>query len=427
VTVSAVIGTQWGDEGKGKVVDMMAGQAQVIVRFQGGNNAGHTVIAEGEKFELHLIPSGILYPEKKTVMGGGMVVDPWSLLEEIDELRQKNISFDNFFLSDCAHLVLPYHLILDQLEEEMRASQKLGTTSRGIGPAYVDKAARRGLRMGDLLHRERLAARLQAALSYHNNILEKAFGREPYSYQELFNSLWEAGQRLAPYIGSTTLLLDRWRQEGLNILFEGAQGTLLDIDHGTYPYVTSSNTVAGAAGPGAGLGPGRIDRVIGVTKAYQTRVGEGPFPTEDPGPEGDKLRKDGGEYGVTTGRPRRCGWLDLPLLRHACRVNGVDWLALTKIDVLRGHPQIRVATGYQVGEDKLEEMPTDTDLLQKIEPVYEMLPGWEEDLINCRTFEDLPANAQQYVQFIEEQLGLPIQLIGVGPQRQQIITRGDWQ
>ncbi len=427
MTVTAVVGTQWGDEGKGKVVDMMAGQAQIIVRFQGGNNAGHTVIVDGEKFELHLIPSGILYPEKKTVMGGGMVVDPWALLEEIDDLRQKNISFDNFYLSDCAHLVLPYHLDLDQLEEEMRASQKLGTTSRGIGPAYVDKAARRGLRMGDLLHRERLAARLQAALSYHNNILEKAFGREPYAYQELFNSLWEAGQRLTPYIASTTLLLDRWRQEGFNVLFEGAQGTLLDIDHGTYPYVTSSNTVAGVVGPGAGLGPGSIDRVIGVTKAYLTRVGEGPFPTEDSGWEGAQLREEGGEYGVTTGRPRRCGWLDLPLLRHACRVNGVDWLALTKIDVLRGQAKIRVATGYQVEGDRLEEMPTDSDLLERCEPIYETLPGWEDDLINCRKFQDLPVNARQYVRFIEEQMGLPIQLIGVGPQRQQIITRDDWK
>ncbi len=425
MSVTSVVGTQWGDEGKGKVVDLMARQADVIVRFQGGNNAGHTVIVNGDKFELHLIPSGILYPEKKSVMGGGMVVNPQALLEEIDALKERNISFDNFYISDTAHLVLPYHMVLDRLEEEMRGSEKLGTTSRGIGPAYVDKAARRGLRMGDLLHRERLAGRLKAALNYHNHILEKAFNQKGFSYQEAFNSLWEAGRRLAPYITNTALLLDRWREEGQHIFFEGAQGTLLDIDHGSYPYVTSSTTVAGGVCHGAGLGPGRIDQVIGVTKAYMTRVGEGPFPTEDKGKEGKRLREEGHEYGVTTGRPRRCGWLDLPLLRHACRVNGINFLALTKIDVLSGHPEIKVATGYMVEGEEFMEMPTDTDLLGRCEPAYDSLPGWEEDISQIKNFDDLPENARKYIDYIEKKMGLPIKLIGVGPERNQVIVRGD--
>lgn len=425
MSVTTVVGTQWGDEGKGKVVDLMAKQADVIVRFQGGNNAGHTVIVNDDKFELHLIPSGILYPEKKTVMGGGMVVNPQALLEEIDALKKRNISFDNFYISDTAHLVLPYHMVLDRLEEEMRGPEKLGTTSRGIGPAYVDKAARRGLRMGDLLHRERLAGRLKAALNYHNHILEKAFNQEGFSYQEVFNSLWEAGRRLAPYITNTALLLDRWREEGQHIFFEGAQGTLLDIDHGSYPYVTSSTTVAGGVCHGAGLGPGRINQVIGVTKAYMTRVGEGPFPTEDKGEEGTRLREDGDEYGVTTGRPRRCGWLDLPLLRHACRVNGINYLALTKIDVLSGHPEIRVATGYKVEGEELMEMPTDTDLLGRCKPTYDILPGWEENISQIKNFADLPENTRKYINYIEDKMGLPIKLIGVGPERNQVIVRGD--
>ncbi len=425
MTVTTVVGTQWGDEGKGKVVDMMAREADVIVRFQGGNNAGHTVIVNGDKFELHLIPSGILYPEKKSVMGGGMVVNPHALLEEIEGLKNRNISFDNFYISDTAHLVLPYHLVLDRLEEEMRGTERLGTTSRGIGPAYVDKAARRGLRMGDLLHRERLAARLEAALNYHNHILEKAFNQDSFSYQEVFNSLWEAGRRLAPYITNTALLLDRWREEGQHIFFEGAQGTLLDIDHGSYPYVTSSTTVAGGVCHGAGLGPGRIDQVIGVTKAYMTRVGEGPFPTEDKGEEGKRLREDGHEYGVTTGRPRRCGWLDLPLLRHACRVNGINHLAITKIDVLSGHPEIKVATGYTADGEEIDEMPTDTDLLGRCEPIYDTLPGWEENLSEITEYDKLPENTRRYIDYIEEKIGLPVKLIGVGPERHQVIVRGE--
>ncbi len=425
MSITTVVGTQWGDEGKGKVVDLMAGKADVIVRFQGGNNAGHTVIVNDDKFELHLIPSGILYAGKKAVMGGGMVVDPQALLEEIDGLKERDINFDNFFISDAAHLVLPYHLVLDRLEEEMRGPENLGTTSRGIGPAYVDKAARRGLRMGDLLHRERLASRLKAALNYHNRILEKAFNQEPFSYQEVFNSLWEAGRRLAPYITNTALLLDRWREEGKHIFFEGAQGTLLDIDHGSYPYVTSSTTVAGGVCHGAGIGPGRIDQVIGVTKAYMTRVGEGPFPTEDKGEQGKKLREEGHEYGVTTGRPRRCGWLDVPLLRHACRVNGIDILALTKIDVLSGHREIKVATAYRVDGEEIFEMPTDTDLLGRCEPIYETLPGWEGNLSQVKEYSDLPENARRYIEYIEGKMGLPIKLVGVGAERNQVILRGD--
>lgn len=423
MSISVVVGAQWGDEGKGKVVDTMAKDADMVIRYQGGNNAGHTVVVAGEKYELHLIPSGILYPATMSVMAGGMAINPTALLQEMDGLANRGVSLDNLYISDSAHLVLPYHVVLDRLEEDLRGKKRLGTTIRGIGPAYADKAARRGIRMGDLLYRKRLEEKLITALQYHNLILERAFEQKPVDLDSLMSTLLEAGRRLAPHITNTSLLIDQAQKEDKKIFFEGAQGTLLDIDHGSYPFVTSSSTIAGGVTSGSGLGPLQVQEVVGVVKAYMTRVGEGPFPTEDKGEAGNILREKGGEYGVTTGRPRRCGWLDLPLLRHAHRVNGFSWLVLTKLDVLSDFDEIKVAVAYETDGETIDEVPTDSFRLANCKPVYEVLPGWKGQLKEVRSFEDLPDRARDFVLFLEEKLKLPLQLLGVGPDRDQTIFR----
>lgn len=417
-----VIGTQWGDEGKGRVVDMLAREADVIVRYQGGNNAGHTVVVGDEKYALHLIPSGILFPEKKSILGNGMVIDPKSLLEEMLSLEERGIKLDNLYISEAAHVVLPYHRMLDQLEEESKGEYRVGTTGRGIGPAYEDKVARTGIRMADITDKEALRERLAEILPLKNKIMKEIYGGDELELDELVEEYDNYGRQLKQYITNTSLLIYEAHQQGASIFFEGAQGTMLDIDHGTYPYVTSSNPTIGGVFIGAGVGPELVDEVIGVCKAYVTRVGEGPFPTEETGPVGDYIRQQGKEFGVTTGRPRRCGWFDLPLMRQALRVNGISYLVMNSLDVLSGLKEIKLCTGYRY-QGRVWEDLTCCSILPRVEPVYEIFPGWEEDISGIRDFAELPENAKRYINRIEELAGISIKYIGVGPERNQVIIR----
>lgn len=418
-----VVGTQWGDEGKGKITDMLAETADVVVRYGGGNNAGHTVIVGDERFELHLIPSGILYREKINIIGNGVVVDPTAIVEEMEGLSARGISLEQLFISETAHVVMPYHRLVDLLEEERKGEAKIGTTGKGIGPAYTDKVARQGIRMIDLIDPDCFYHKLQDALSYQNLILEKIYQAEPLKAEELMESLQPDINKLKPHIVNTSLLLEQAEREGKKIFFEGAQGTLLDIDYGTYPYVTSSNPTAGGVCTGAGIGPTLIDDVIGVAKAYLTRVGEGPFPTELTDQTGKLLRDNGHEYGVTTGRPRRCGWFDLPILKHARRVNGLTELALTKLDVLTGLKEIKLCVAYHYRGKTLEEFPNSLEILSGCQPVYQSLPGWTEDLSAIREYDQLPENAKKYVERLEELLDIPVKTIGIGPGRKEAIRK----
>ena len=416
---SIVVGAQWGDEGKGKITDMMAKKADVVVRFGGGNNAGHTVVVNDDKFELHQVPSGILYPEKKCVLGNGVVIDPKALIEEMAGLEDRGISLNNLYISDSAHVIMPYHRFLDKLEEERKADSKIGTTGKGIGPVYTDKAARRGIRMIDLLNKDRFIEKLSSVLDYQNQIIEKVYQKDPLTVEEIVNDYQPYINKLSAKITDTAVLLDKASKAGKNIFFEGAQGTLLDVDYGTYPYVTSSNPTAGGVCTGAGMGPVAIDNVIGVAKAYVTRVGEGPFPTELENDTGKFLREKGHEYGVTTGRPRRCGWLDLPLLEHAVRVNGLTEIALTKLDVLSGLKNLRICTAYSKSGNIIEGYPLNNKDYQL---QYESFSGWEEDISGVRKVEDLPENAINYVEYIQDYLDIPIKIIGVGPGRKEVIV-----
>ncbi|MDI3548573.1 MAG: adenylosuccinate synthase [Halanaerobiales bacterium] len=418
-----VIGTQWGDEGKGKITDMLAETADVIVRFGGGNNAGHTVIVGDEKFELHLIPSGILYPEKVNVIGNGVVIDPEAMVEEMQGLRERGISLDKLFISETAHIIMPYHRLLDHLEEKRKGAGKIGTTGKGIGPAYTDKVARRGIRMIDLLDKDRFYRKLTDTLAYQNLVLERVYNSEPVQAEEIVEQYQPYIDELRLHVTNTSLLLEEAREERKKIFFEGAQGTLLDIDYGTYPFVTSSNPTAGGVCTGAGIGPTRIDDVIGVAKAYLTRVGEGPFPTELQDEIGELLREKGHEYGVTTGRPRRCGWFDVLILRHAFRVNGLTEIALTKLDVLSGLEEIKLCTGYRYRGELIKEFPAEVEHLSECEPVYETLPGWDEDITSVRDYNNLPENARRYIERIEELVKVPVKIIGTGPKREEAIRR----
>lgn len=418
-----LVGAQWGDEGKGKITDLLARTADVIVRFGGGNNAGHTVIVGDQKFELHLIPSGILYAEKINIIGNGVVIDPAALVKEMQMLEERGISLDNFFISEIAHVIMPYHRLLDKLEEERKGEGKIGTTGKGIGPAYTDKVARRGIRLIDTLDKERLYRRLTDALEYQNLLLEKVYGVEPLKAEDIMEEYREYIDIIRKHVTDTTLLLDKARREGKEIFFEGAQGTLLDVDYGTYPYVTSSNPTAGGVCTGTGFGPAGIDGVIGVAKAYVTRVGEGPFPTELKNETGDYLREKGHEYGVTTGRPRRCGWFDIPIIKHAVRVNGLTELALTKLDVLTGMEELKVCVGYKYQGEYLSEFPLEQETLFNCEPVYETMAGWSEDISGYTEYEQLPQAARAYIEYIEKESGIPVKIIGTGPEREQIIIR----
>lgn len=418
-----VVGAQWGDEGKGKITDMLAQTADLVVRYGGGNNAGHTVIVDDEKFELHLIPSGILYEDKKSVLGGGVVIDPQAMVEEMEGLEKRGISLANLYISETAHVIMPYHRMIDALEEKRKGDNKIGTTGKGIGPCYTDKTARRGIRIADLLDEGRLRAKLEIALDYHNLLLDQVYNAPKLKVAEIIKEYQPYIEKLRPYVTNTSLLLNQANKKNQKIFFEGAQGTLLDIDYGTYPFVTSSNPTAGGVCTGTGIGPTTIDDVIGVTKAYLTRVGAGPFPTELDNEWGEYLRDKGHEFGVTTGRPRRCGWLDIPILKHAVRVNGLTEIALTKIDVLTGMDEIKVCTAYQHGEEIVEEFPPYLESEIPYEPVYEKWAGWEEDITGIREYDDLPENAKKYIARIEELIGVPAKIISVGPGRKQAFIR----
>ena len=420
------MGAQWGDEGKGKVVDLLAERADAVVRFQGGNNAGHTIVRDGEEFKFHLVPSGILYPGKTCIIGNGVVVDPAVLLGELDGLQRAGIDVSGLKVSANAHLIMPYHVILDHSGEAKLGKQEIGTTKRGIGPCYADKAARLGIRVQDMLDEKILKKKITAALVPKQLMLrpyekDKRFA-EMLDLQKMTEDLLTFGHRLEQHIADTSALVWRTLDEGKLALFEGAQATMLDIDHGTYPFVTSSNPVAGAATIGAGVGIHDIDEIWGVAKAYATRVGAGPFPTELFDEAGDRLRANGHEFGTTTGRPRRCGWIDLVALRYAARLNTLDALVVTKLDVLTGFDTLRVCTSYQGPEDaSYETFPYHQSVLHKARGAYEELPGWTEDITECRTESDLPQAARDYLAFVQERSGVPIVQVGVGPGREQQI------
>ncbi len=418
MTVVALVGTQWGDEGKGKITDVLASKADVVARYQGGNNAGHTVVVGDDTYKLHLIPSGILYGGTTCLIGNGVVVDPKVLCEEIEYLHRAGISTANLFVSERAHVIMPYHRVLDQLEEAQR-TLKIGTTGRGIGPAYVDKFMRMGVRMLDLKSQESLEKAIDQVLPMKNQVLQKVYDHPGFTRDELVKEYLVYAETIRPLLADTSLVIHQARQEGKGVLLEGAQGTLLDVDHGTYPFVTSSNPTAGGAAPGVGLGPNHIDQVIGVVKAYTTRVGEGPFVSELKDATGDLIRQRGREYGTTTGRPRRCGWFDAVMVRYSVRVNGLTGLALTLLDVLDALEDIQVCVAYEYRGERLEHFPSDLDVLKECKPIYETLPGWQGDTTEVKGFEDLPAQAKAYLAFLEEQVGCPIQIVSVGPRRDQ--------
>jgi adenylosuccinate synthase len=418
----AVLGAQWGDEGKGKIVDLLTPNFSIVARYQGGHNAGHTVYAAGRKFVLRLLPSGILHEGITCVIGNGVVIDPQALFAEIDELAAAGIAIDGrLIVSDKAHLILPYHRELDLLSEARRGERKIGTTSRGIGPAYEDKIARRGVRVGDLANSSSLAEAVKHNVAARNRLIADS----TMDWKQVIEELQRAWTRMAPWVRDVSLFLSEARRDGRSIMFEGAQGTLLDIDHGTYPYVTSSNATIGGVCTGLGVAPRAIEGVLGVAKAYTTRVGEGPLPTELTGELGDRLRESGQEFGAVTGRPRRCGWYDAVAVRYAVRVNGLDALALTKLDVLDGLPELQVCTGYRVNGTVATEMPGDSAQLAACEPVYETLPGWTAPSKGARRYEDLPAEARAYVSRIEQITGVPAAIVSTGSAREDTIIRGD--
>jgi len=421
--VIAVIGAQWGDEGKGKVVDLLAEKARVVVRFSGGDNAGHTVVNPYGEFKLHLVPSGIFYPQTTCVMGNGMVINPPVLITEIDDLNKRGVDTNRLLISDRAHLIMPYHVLLDGLEEERRGGKAIGTTRKGIGPAFSDKAARLGIRTGDLLDKETLLSRLGPILEYKNAILTKIYGVSPLSLDEVYSQYCQYGEWLAPYIKDTTIVLAEALSKEEVVLLEGAQGTLLDPDFGTYPYTTSSSPLAGGGCLGAGLGPTKISRILGVFKAYCTRVGSGPIPTELKDKTGDLIRELAHEYGTTTGRPRRCGWFDAVAACFSARVNGFTGLALTRLDVLDTLPQLKICVGYKLDRQKIDYFPGSAIILEKCQPIYEELPGWQTPISDIRDYEQLPLQARQYVTRVEELISCPVNLISVGQAREQAIFK----
>lgn len=416
-----LIGAQWGDEGKGKVTDFLAAKADMVVRYQGGNNAGHTVVADGKEFKLHLIPSGILHTGKPCLIGNGVVLDPEVFIEELENLKKRGIDTSSLRISPRAHVIMPYHRKLDMCEEKRKGANKIGTTGRGIGPAYMDKAARVGIRMVDLVNPSELAERLKVVLAEKNHILDRVYGEEGFNFDEVYAAYNSYGEILKDYVEDVSILVNDAIDLGQGVLFEGAQGTLLDLDHGTYPYVTSSHPVAAGACLGAGLGPTKINVVMGVAKAYITRVGEGPFPTELNDETGEYLRQQGHEFGTTTGRPRRCGWFDGVIARYAARINGLGFLAVTKLDVLTGLDTIKICTGYLYQGKTITDFPASLSYLAQCQPIYEEFPGWKEDISKARDFDSLPANAKSYLKHLEQIAGVPIAILGVGPGREQTL------
>lgn len=422
-----VVGTQWGDEGKGKITDFLSEHAEVIARYQGGNNAGHTIKFDGETYKLHLIPSGIFYKDKIAVIGNGMVVDPKALVQELKYLHDRNVTTDNLRISNRAHVILPYHLKLDEVEEERKGANKIGTTKKGIGPAYMDKAARIGIRIADLLDRAAFEEKLTRNLEEKNRLLERFYETEGFTLDEILDEYYEYGQQIKKYVIDTSVVLNDAIDEGRRVLFEGAQGVMLDIDQGTYPFVTSSNPVAGGVTIGSGVGPTKINHVVGVSKAYTTRVGDGPFPTELTDEIGDQIREVGREYGTTTGRARRVGWFDSVVVRHARRVSGLTDLSLNSIDVLTGIKTLKICVAYKYKGETIEEFPANLNILAECTPVYEELSGWTEDITGCKTLGELPENARHYLERVSQLTGIPLSIFSVGPDRSQTnVVRSVW-
>ena len=417
-----ITGTQWGDEGKGKIVDYLAQQADTVVRFQGGSNAGHTVVVNGEEYKLRLLPSGILYKGTHNVVANGVVVDPQVMLEEMDAMEKRGIDVSGIRLSNRAHVVLPYHRLLDELGEEARGAKKIGTTKRGIGPCYMDKDNRIGIRVCDLIDKEEFARRLKENLEIKNHEIKVLYNHEPLDYDEILKEYEGYADRLRPYVCDTIALLNEEVKQGRKILFEGAQATMLDIDYGTYPYVTASHPISGGVGIGAGVAPNKIDKVVGVVKAYCTRVGEGPFPTEQLNEIGDKIRDAGHEFGTVTGRPRRTGWLDACVVRYAGLLSGIDYMAITRLDILDGFDEIKMCTGYRYKGELLNEIPASLRVLAEVEPVYETFQGWKTDISEIRSYEELPEAARKYLERMAEVTGIALGIVSVGPNRDQTIV-----
>jgi len=417
-----VTGTQWGDEGKGKIVDYLAQQADTVVRFQGGSNAGHTVVVDGEAYKLRLMPSGILFKGSHCIVGNGVAFDPMVMLEEMDGLAERGIDLSGIRISNRAHVVLPYHRLMDGIGDEARGDNKIGTTKRGIGPCYMDRDNRIGIRVCDLMDEEEFAKRLKENLEIKNKELKLLYDHEPLSYDEILKEYLGYAERLRPYVCDTIALLNDEIKEGRKILFEGAQATMLDIDYGTYPYVTASHPISGGVGVGAGVAPNKIDKVVGIVKAYCTRVGEGPFPTEQLNAIGEKIREEGHEYGVVTGRPRRTGWLDACVVRYAGLISGIDYMAVTRLDILDNFEEIKMCVAYKYKGEILNEIPASLKVLAEVEPVYETFAGWNTEISKIRKYEDLPENAKKYLERMAEVTGIKLGIVSVGPNRDETIV-----
>lgn len=425
MATAMVLGTQWGDEGKGKIVDYLAQKADVVIRSQGGNNAGHTVVADGQSFALRLLPSGILFSEKTCIIGNGVVVNPEVLLEEIDGMVKKGVTISKLEVSTRAHVIMPYHIRIDEEDEKLRGDDKIGTTKNGIGPCYADKINRVGIRIGDLMDRDVFYQKLKTNLELKNRLFATYYDCEGFEFEEIFTKYTALAERIRPYVKDTEYSANQYIKEGKKVLFEGAQATMLDLDHGTYPFVTSSNPTAGGACVGSGVGPRMMSNIIGVVKAYTTRVGAGPFPAEQSNKIGEYLRETGHEFGTVTGRSRRCGWFDSVVVRYAAMLNSLDYLAITRLDILDGLDTINICKGYMYKGIELKEYPESLNILQDVEPVYEELPGWKTDISGCKSYDELPENARYYVERISQLVGVPLGIVSVGPDRSQTIVLHD--
>lgn len=425
MATAMVLGTQWGDEGKGKIVDYLAQKADVVIRSQGGNNAGHTVVADGQSFALRLLPSGILFSEKTCIIGNGVVVNPEVLLEEIDGMVKKGVTISKLEVSTRAHVIMPYHIRIDEEDEKLRGDDKIGTTKNGIGPCYADKINRVGIRIGDLMDHDVFYQKLKTNLELKNRLFATYYNCEGFDFEEIFTKYTALAERIRPYVKDTEYSANQYIKEGKKVLFEGAQATMLDLDHGTYPFVTSSNPTAGGACVGSGVGPRMMSNIIGVVKAYTTRVGAGPFPAEQSNKIGEYLRETGHEFGTVTGRSRRCGWFDSVVVRYAAMLNSLDYLAITRLDILDGLDTINICKGYMYKGIELKEYPESLNILQDVEPVYEELPGWKTDISGCKSYDELPENARYYVERISQLVGVPLGIVSVGPDRSQTIVLHD--
>jgi adenylosuccinate synthase len=424
MSTAVIVGAQWGDEGKGKIIDYLAKKADLVVRGQGGNNAGHTVVVGDEKYALHLIPSGVLYEDTLNIIGNGVVLDPKGFFEEIDGLIERGVNTEQIFISDRAHIIMPYHNEIDRLSEEMRGDKKIGTTKKGIGPCYMDKVERTGIRVIDLIS-EGIETTLRERITFKNILIEKIYGGVPLDVDAIISDYKEYAERIKPYVRDTGVMVYEAVQSGKKVLLEGAQGTLLDVDYGTYPYVTSSHPIAGGFAIGSGIGPNMIEEILGIAKAYTTRVGKGPFVTELFDETGNLIREKGHEYGTTTGRARRCGWFDAVAVRYSARVNGMTSVSLMLLDVLSGFNEVKICTSYKYKNEIITEFPSSLDVLSECVPIYETIEGWQEDITQAKSFEELPINAQKYVRKIEEIINVPVKIISVGPKRSQTIMMGE--